>query len=98
MTSRLELNSRAALCRQLAKREPTTRTLWMAEAETGRCLSKEKLRGEAGAQIGPASWRVLRVRSARCSSIPSIEPGSESRHCGKRIRLDVRTFEIDQRL
>jgi len=49
MTSQLELNSRAALCRQLAKREPTNRALWMAEAENWSRLSKEKLRGEATA-------------------------------------------------
>jgi hypothetical protein len=49
MTSQLELNSRAALCRQLAKREPANRALWMAEAENWSRLSKGKLRGEAAA-------------------------------------------------
>jgi hypothetical protein len=47
MTSRLELNSRAALCRQLAKREPAGRTLWMAEAENWSRLVERELHGEA---------------------------------------------------
>jgi hypothetical protein len=52
MTTRLELNLRAALCRQLAQCEPANRALWMAEAENWLRLSKEKLRGEAEAEIG----------------------------------------------
>jgi hypothetical protein len=34
MTSQLEFNSRAALCREFARREPNSRALWMAEAES----------------------------------------------------------------
>jgi hypothetical protein len=34
MASQLELRSRAALCIQLAKREPANRVLWIAEAES----------------------------------------------------------------
>jgi hypothetical protein len=52
MTSQLELNLRAALCRQLAKCEPANRAIWVAEAENWLRPSKEKLRGEAGAKIG----------------------------------------------
>jgi hypothetical protein len=33
MTSSLELSARAALCRQLARREPNSKILWLAEAE-----------------------------------------------------------------
>jgi hypothetical protein len=33
MISHLELNSRAALCRKLAQREPGSKTYWLAEAE-----------------------------------------------------------------
>lgn len=33
MTSHLELSARAALCRQLARREPDSKNLWLAEAE-----------------------------------------------------------------
>ncbi len=43
MTNQLELNLRAALCRQLAKREPANRSLWLAEAENWVRLSDEKL-------------------------------------------------------
>ena len=49
MSSQLEVNLRAALCRQLAKRQQANRALWMAEAENWSRLSKEKLRGEATA-------------------------------------------------
>ena len=54
MTTRLEFNLRAALCRQLAKREPANRSLWMAEAEHLLRLSKEELQGEAEAKSAPA--------------------------------------------
>ena len=33
MTGPLEFSARAALCRQLARREPKSRILWLAEAE-----------------------------------------------------------------
>lgn len=49
MTSQLELNSRAVLCKQLAEREPAHRALWLAEAENWLRLSKGKLRVEATA-------------------------------------------------
>jgi hypothetical protein len=41
MISQLELRSRAALCKQLAKREPANRVFWMAEAENWSRLSSE---------------------------------------------------------
>jgi hypothetical protein len=41
MTSHLELNSRAALCRRLAVREPSGKTYWLAEAESWSRLSRE---------------------------------------------------------
>src|SRR5882757_10936794 len=58
MASQLELSARAALCRQLAKREPTNRVLWMAEAENWWRLSNEKLRGKPEQNSVTASWRV----------------------------------------
>jgi hypothetical protein len=61
MTSQVEFSSRAALCRQLATREPANGVLWMAEAANWSRLSKEKLRGDAITQISSgalASWRV----------------------------------------
>ena len=33
MTSFLEFSARAALCRQLARREPNSKDVWLAEAE-----------------------------------------------------------------
>ena len=54
MTTRLELILRAALCRQLAKRDPVNQAIWMAEAENWLRLSKEKLQGEAEAKSVPA--------------------------------------------
>jgi hypothetical protein len=41
MTSHLELSSRAALCRQLARREPDSKIYWLAEAEYWLRLSHE---------------------------------------------------------
>lgn len=64
MTSQLELTSRAALCRQLAKREPANGVFWMAEAENWLCLSKQKLRGGVRTQISSGIFASLRVRSA----------------------------------
>ena len=65
MISQVELKSRAALCRQLAKREPANGVLWMAEAENWSRLSKEKFRGEPRVLIGSD---VLGSRQARSSS------------------------------
>ena len=64
MTSQLELTSRAALCRQLAKREPANGVFWMAEAENWSRLSKQRLRGGARTQISSGIFASLRVRSA----------------------------------
>lgn len=66
MISQLELASRAALCRQLAKQEPANGVLWMAEAENWSRLSKEKFRGGARTETSSgvlASWRVAVVRA-----------------------------------
>ena len=52
MISQAEFSSRAALCRQLAKREPANGVFWIAEAENWSRLSKEKFRGEPRALIG----------------------------------------------
>jgi hypothetical protein len=48
MTGHLEFSSRAALCRQLAEREPANRILWVAEAANWSRLSQDKIRDEAG--------------------------------------------------
>jgi hypothetical protein len=41
MTSHLEFSARAALCRQLARREPDSRDLWLAEAERWSRLTQQ---------------------------------------------------------
>ena len=43
MTSHLELSSRAALCRQLARREPNSRAYWLAEAENWSRLNRQPI-------------------------------------------------------
>ena len=40
MITQLELSSRAALCRQLARREPNSKVYWLAEAENWLRLSR----------------------------------------------------------
>ena len=40
MINQTELNSRAALCRQLARREPNSKIYWLAEAENWLRLSR----------------------------------------------------------
>jgi len=58
MASQLELSARAALCRQLAKREPTNGVLWMAEAENWARLSNKKLLGGPEQKSVTASWQL----------------------------------------
>jgi hypothetical protein len=65
MASQLELSARAALCRQLAEREPTNRVFWMAEAENWSRLSNEKFRGEPEQKSVTASWQA-------CGHVPQI--------------------------
>jgi hypothetical protein len=67
MTSQFEFSSRAALCRQLARQEPSNRALWMAEAENWSRLSREILR-EPEARTAWAFLAILRTRPARSSS------------------------------
>jgi hypothetical protein len=43
MITQLELSSRAALCRQLARREPNSKVYWLAEAENWSRLSREPI-------------------------------------------------------
>jgi hypothetical protein len=69
MIDQLEFNLRATLCRQLAKREPANRVLWMAEAETWSRLSKERNRSAAEEKIRSGITANLREQSARVFSI-----------------------------
>ena len=58
MIDQMEFDLRAALCRQLAQREPANRALWMAEAENWSRLSREGSRSAAEEKTAPASPRV----------------------------------------
>jgi hypothetical protein len=53
MINQLELNSRAALCRQLARREPNSKVYWLAEAENWLRLSREPIHLERTAGEDP---------------------------------------------
>ena len=65
MTGQLEFDLRATLCRELARREPANRTLWMAEAENWSRLSKERSRDAAEEKISSGITVSLREQSAR---------------------------------
>jgi hypothetical protein len=65
MADQLELSSRAALCRQLAQREPENRVYWMAEADKWSRLSKESPADKDNSETGPGVLARLRVRSTR---------------------------------
>ncbi len=69
MISQAECRSHAALCKQLAKEEPTNRFVWSAEAEYWLRLSKERIRGEARTNI---TFGTLASSTATsdCLSIP----------------------------
>ncbi len=65
MTDQLEFDLRAALCRQLAQREPANRALWMAEAENWSRLSREGSRSAAEEKISSGIAASLREQSDR---------------------------------
>ena len=65
MTDRSEFNSRAALCKQLAQREPANRTVWMAEAENWSRLSKEQVHGEDSEITDSGMLTRLRAQSTK---------------------------------
>jgi hypothetical protein len=65
MADQLEFSSRAALCRELALREPENRAYWIAEAESWSRLSKEDPSGKDNPESGSGVLAKLRVRSMR---------------------------------
>ena len=80
MTTQLELRSRATLCKQLAKREPENRVLWMAEAENWLRLSNQSFAANqgkgraAGRNASSPTWLTdIRRRSdARGFNVPRL--------------------------
>ena len=65
MTDQSELDSRAALCRELAQREPANRTFWMAEAENWSRLSKKRRDDYDSIKIESGILVRLRTQSAK---------------------------------
>ena len=65
MPDQSELNSRAALCRLLAQREPANRAFWMAEAENWSRLSKEKRDGEDSVKMDSGILMRRRAQSTK---------------------------------
>ena len=64
MIEQSELNSRAALCKKLAQREPANRTLWMAEAESWSRLSKGTRHDEDSIKTRSGILVRLRIQSS----------------------------------
>jgi hypothetical protein len=79
MISQLELRSRAALCKQLAEREPANRVFWMAEAENWLRLVKKD---SAASQSGPGALTATIVgrRSMHGRVRMIIRSGASIRH------------------
>lgn len=73
MTTQLELRSRAALCKQLATREPENRVFWMAEAENWLRLSNESVGANQGK--GRAAGR----KASSPTWLPDIRSRSDAR-------------------
>ena len=76
MIDQLEFDLRAALCRQLAQREPANRDLWMAEAENWSRLSKEGIRGAAEEKI--SSGPILHASTAAQPDATQLKRGGKS--------------------
>jgi hypothetical protein len=65
MKSPLEFSARAALCRQLAQREPDSKNLWLAEANRWSRLTREQSRAVMILHHGMAEtwcWKAIRRR------------------------------------
>ena len=65
MTDQSELDSRAALCRELAQREPANQVFWIAEAENWSRLSKEKRGDKDSIKIDSGILVRLSMQSAK---------------------------------
>jgi hypothetical protein len=76
MTSLLEIRARAALCRQLAKREPNSKSLWLAEAERWSRLAQDVMPCDAIDPCQP-QMRIARkiVRGGSHLCAPNISTG-----------------------
>ncbi len=69
MTSLLEFNARAALCRRFARQEPGSRHIWLAEAERWSRLTKEDTDQPEGRHLNMSAghinpWRHRAMRES----------------------------------
>ena len=89
MTSQLEFNSRAALCREFARREPNSRALWMAEAESWSRLEQEPGEPVATHRDKPICHRGnLHDRNWFCFKFKATGKHSQSRQVAGIVRKD----------
>jgi hypothetical protein len=88
MRSLLEFNARAALCRQLARLEPDSKDLWLAEAERWSRLKHEP---EAATRQGePAeTWCWDAISKRRLDDIKITEVQFKFRHAAKNAGGDA---------
>jgi hypothetical protein len=90
MTGFLEYNARAALCRQLAKVEPDSKNLWLAEAER---WSRQKfgvaLEAPRAKPAGTWCWEVMPKRKHRAANAAEAQFGLQ----GVAKPADRNTFE-----
>jgi hypothetical protein len=75
VTSFLEFNARAMLCRRLAKLEPDLENLWLAEAERWSRFTREPDAGLAG-HGDPAETCCCKVPKVKPSDVEMTEPPS----------------------
>ena len=62
MITQTEMSSRAALCRQLAQREPSSKTYWLAEADHWLRLSRQPIHLErTGRDDDPLEQFLARI-------------------------------------
>jgi hypothetical protein len=81
MTSPQEFSARAALCRQLAKREPDSKNLWLAEAERWSRLKQEPSVAMDTRHDEPAEtwcWEVIPKRRPRDIRMTGVQFGAET--------------------
>lgn len=63
MITQTELSLRAALCRQLAQREPSSKVYWLAEAEKWLRLCHKPIHLERTGDEDPLGQFLARMRS-----------------------------------
>ena len=83
MTGLLEFNARAALCRQLAKVEPDSKNLWLAEAERWSRQKPGVARAFGAEPAGTWCWEVTPKRKHRAVNAAEVQFGVVARSADK---------------